>query len=105
MEDKGEFPVVREHAQQLLARMERVPFSNGPYETLDESTDYFEDGSVVFVALPGHTPGSMGTFVSVGPGLRLFHVGDATNSVEALDCVSARATRSRGRTRIRSWPT
>ena len=49
------------------------------------SLDWFGDGSVVFVPLSGHTPGSLGTFINRTPGERLFHVGDAVNTTEAID--------------------
>lgn len=40
--------------------------------------DLFGDGSVVLVPLPGHTPGSVGVFLSLVRGRRLLFVGDAT---------------------------
>jgi N-acyl homoserine lactone hydrolase len=82
--DRGTSHVVPVHADALEGRARPLAFTDTPYETFDRSLDYFGDGSVVFVELPGHTPGSIGTFVNLGPDRRLFHVGDAINSTEAL---------------------
>jgi glyoxylase-like metal-dependent hydrolase (beta-lactamase superfamily II) len=94
--DRGDFAVVRQHAIELAKRGSPIAFEGGPYETFDASTDYFGDGSVVFVSLPGHTPGSLGTFLSRGAGRRVFHVGDAADSTEAID-------KRRGKSFALSW--
>jgi len=56
-----------------------LKFDRHPYETFDESTDLYGDGSVVVVPLRGHTPGSVGIFVNLDPNHRLFYVGDAVD--------------------------
>jgi N-acyl homoserine lactone hydrolase len=56
-----------------------LKFDPKPYETFDESTDLYGDGSVVVVPLRGHTPGSVGIFVNLDPHHRFFHVGDAVD--------------------------
>jgi glyoxylase-like metal-dependent hydrolase (beta-lactamase superfamily II) len=56
-----------------------LKFDPHPYETFDESTDLYGDGSVVVVPLRGHTPGSVGIFVNLDPHHRLFYVGDAVD--------------------------
>jgi N-acyl homoserine lactone hydrolase len=56
-----------------------LKFDAKPYETFDESTDLYGDGSVVVVPLRGHTPGSVGIFVNLSPYHRLFYVGDAVD--------------------------
>src|SRR6266481_1858155 len=56
-----------------------LQFEPTPYETFDESTDLYGDGSVVVVPLRGHTPGSVGIFLNLSPTLRLFYVGDAVD--------------------------
>jgi N-acyl homoserine lactone hydrolase len=56
-----------------------LKFDPHPYETFDESTDLYGDGSVVVVPLRGHTPGSVGIFVNLDPHRRLFYVGDAVD--------------------------
>ena len=83
--DAGGFHVVKAFAEALLARARPLRFVGGPYENFDQSLDWFGDGSVVFVPLFGHTPGSLGTFINRTPGERLFHVGDAVNSTEAIE--------------------
>jgi glyoxylase-like metal-dependent hydrolase (beta-lactamase superfamily II) len=77
--------VIPAHARAVEGRATALSFTARPYETFDESADVFGDGSVVAVKLPGHTPGSIGVFVNVSPGLRLFHVGDAVNVNEATE--------------------
>lgn len=69
----------------IEGRVRHLQFEPKPYETFDESDDIFGDGSVVIVKLPGHTPGSVGTFVNLSPQLRIFHVGDAVNVNEAVE--------------------
>lgn len=81
--DQGGFDVVKAVADSLEPRVVRISFAARPYETFERSFDVFGDGTVVLVPLPGHTPGSLGTFVNL-PGLRIFHVGDAANTFEAV---------------------
>ncbi len=68
---------IPEHAQAVEGRTEALHFQPTPYETFPEHADLFGDGSVVFVKLPGHTPGHVGVFINVSESLRLFYVGDA----------------------------
>jgi len=60
-------------------------FEPTPYETFDESTDLYGDGSVVVVPLRGHTPGSVGIFLNLAPTLRLFYVGDAVDEERGFE--------------------
>ena len=83
--DEGGLSVVPAQARAVVARTQPLPFADRAYETWDESADLFGDGSVVFVKLPGHTPGSMGTFVNLGPGRRLLHVGDVVDIGEQVE--------------------
>lgn len=83
--DQHVVAVVPAHARALDGRTTALAFKPTPYETFDESADVFGDGSVVVVKLPGHTPGSVGVFVNVSPTVRMFHVGDAVNVVEAVE--------------------
>lgn len=85
MNGRGSFAVTGAHALALARRGKPLTFATAPYETFDTSLDYFGDGSVVFVLLAGHTPGSLGTFVSRDAQRRLFHVGDAVDTTEAID--------------------
>lgn len=82
--DEGHFDVVRAHAEAILRGAKPVRFTSTPYENFDRSLDWFGDGSVVFVPLFGHTPGSMGTFVNRTPTERYFHIGDAADTLEAV---------------------
>ncbi len=64
-------------------RMRPIQFRDRPYLGFAKSHDLFGDGAIVVVPLPGHTPGSIGVFVTVG-GKRVFHVGDAAFVSEAI---------------------
>jgi glyoxylase-like metal-dependent hydrolase (beta-lactamase superfamily II) len=54
------------------------------YEGFDASLDLYGDGTVVLVPLYGHTPGSVGMFVTVDSGKRYFFSGDVTWHLSAL---------------------
>jgi N-acyl homoserine lactone hydrolase len=82
--NKGGFDVIRAHALAVEARAQPIQFTATPYENFDRSADLYGDGSIVFVPLGGHTPGSIGTFVNRSPEARYFHVGDAVNLLEAV---------------------
>jgi N-acyl homoserine lactone hydrolase len=50
----------------------------GPaYMGFRSSYDLFDDGSIILVPLPGHTPGNTGMFINRAGGSRLFLIGDA----------------------------
>ncbi|WP_284616530.1 MBL fold metallo-hydrolase [Aquabacterium humicola] len=51
-------------------------FDGPAHEGFETSRDWFGDGSVVFVPMRGHTPGSVGLFLTTGSGRRFFFVGD-----------------------------
>jgi glyoxylase-like metal-dependent hydrolase (beta-lactamase superfamily II) len=80
-------PAVQAKGYAIPAQTQKFPpvdaptlkFDPHPYETFDESTDLYGDGSVVVVPLRGHTPGSVGIFVNLDPHHRLFYVGDAVD--------------------------
>lgn len=59
-------------------------FDHPAYEGFEASHDMFGDGSVVFVPMFGHTPGSTGLFLTLGSGRRIFLVGDVVWSSGAL---------------------
>ena len=46
------------------------------YKGYAKSLDLYHDGSVVLVAMPGHTAGSLGLFVTVDSGTCYFFIGD-----------------------------
>ncbi|MBL8365175.1 MAG: hypothetical protein JNN14_07840, partial [Comamonas sp.] len=54
------------------------------YKGYAESLDVYQDGTVVLVPMPGHTPGSLGLFVTVDSGRQYFFIGDVTWTVAAL---------------------
>lgn len=59
-----------------------ISFASPRYENFAESLDVFEDGTIVLVPLPGHTPGSTGMFVNLPSGKRFFFIGDASWALE-----------------------
>lgn len=77
--------VFPEHAQAVEGRMTAMAFEPKPYENFDESFDVFGDGAVVVARIPGHTPGSIATFVNLSPERRLVHVGDTVNLLESVE--------------------
>jgi glyoxylase-like metal-dependent hydrolase (beta-lactamase superfamily II) len=77
--------VVAEQARAIEGRMTAMAFQPKPYENFDESLDVFGDGTLVVTRTPGHTPGSIATFVNLSPTRRLVHVGDTVNLVESIE--------------------
>ncbi len=61
-----------------------IKFDSGPYEIFDHSFDLYGDGSIVFVKLIGHSPGSIGMFVNFSLSKRFFFTGDITWSIEGF---------------------
>lgn len=63
-----------------------VPFSyeSQPFMGFAESHDLFGDGSLVMVPLDGHTPGSVGLFLTLEDGRRFFFTGDASWRLEGF---------------------
>jgi N-acyl homoserine lactone hydrolase len=62
-----------------------LTFSDGAYGPFAASYDFFGDGSVVLVPMPGHTPGSVGVFVSVPSSKRFLIIGDTSWTKEGVD--------------------
>src|SRR5260370_22823463 len=78
--------VIDAHTQKFLpVAAPTLRFESVPYETFDESTDLYKDGSVVVVPLRGHTPGSVGIFVNLSPVRRLFYVGDSVDDERGFE--------------------
>jgi len=69
--------VFPEHLAGLQGRVRPIELKKVPYENFAESLDWFGDGSVVLVPLPGHTPGSLGIFLNLSSEQRYLVVGDA----------------------------
>jgi glyoxylase-like metal-dependent hydrolase (beta-lactamase superfamily II) len=59
-------------------------FPDGAYENFAKSFDFFGDGSVVLVPMPGHTSASLGVFVNLPNGERYLFSGDTTWSLEGF---------------------
>lgn len=55
-----------------------INFPDKPYENFDRSFDFFGDGSIVLVPLPGHTPDLIGMFVNLQSGKRFLFVNDTS---------------------------
>lgn len=91
------FEVIPAHAQHVADHLAPLPFVDEPYEVFERHADLLGDGSVVAVPLPGHTPGSVGVFVQLADGRRVFHVGDAVNDRKQVEHLRGR-TRSMRRT-------
>lgn len=58
-------------------RWRELRFDNKPYAGFPQSFDVYGDGAVVLVPLYGHTPGSIGLFLTTQSGKRFLFVGDA----------------------------
>jgi glyoxylase-like metal-dependent hydrolase (beta-lactamase superfamily II) len=73
-----------------------LTFREQRFGLFQQSLDWFGDGSVVFVPLPGHTPASTGMIVTLISGQRYFFVGDAIWNSKALDDGAAKPWFARG---------
>jgi glyoxylase-like metal-dependent hydrolase (beta-lactamase superfamily II) len=65
-------------------RYEEYGFEGGPYLGFPRSHDVYGDGSIVIVPAPGHTPGSVITFVTLHGGTRYAFVGDLVWQLEGI---------------------
>ncbi len=74
--------ILPEQMKHLKNRIQPIELKDGPYENFPRSLDLFRDGRIVLVALPGHTPGSLGVFVNLDAARRYLLVGDAIYSVD-----------------------
>lgn len=63
---------------------EPLAFQSVPYMGYPQSLDIYQDGTVVVVPMPGHTPGSVGLFVTVDSGRQYFLIGDVAWTASAL---------------------
>lgn len=70
-------------------------FPDGPYLGFPQSWDVFDDGSVVLVPAPGHTPGSIVAFVNTPNGKRYALVGDTAWQAEGVELPAQKPTLSR----------
>jgi len=63
---------------------ETLTFQPVPFKGYPESLDLYQDGKVVLVPMPGHTPGSVGLFVTADSGTVYFFIGDVAWTMAAL---------------------
>lgn len=61
-----------------------LAFDSGPFKAYAQSLDVFQDGTVVLVPMPGHTPGSIGLFLTVDSGAVYFFIGDVAWTQDAM---------------------
>jgi len=75
--------------RQLEARgqfqLQELSFAGEGYGPFAASHDFFDDGSVVLVPMPGHTPGSIAVFVTLPDGKRFLVIGDTSWTREGVD--------------------
>lgn len=65
-------------------RWRELGFDAVPHAGYPRSRDLFGDGRVVLVPMAGHTPGSVGLFVTSASGRRYFFIGDVVWNAAAL---------------------
>lgn len=82
--DTEEGPYIREQFNGSSIKWKFLRLKAQPYENFSHSLDVFEDGSIVLVPLPGHTPGAIGMFVNLASGKRIFFTGDTTWTAEGF---------------------
>lgn len=83
--------IAQSHPGAVLPSQVNVPALNWkvydledrPFASFSRSRDVFGDGSVVLVPLSGHTPGSVGLFLTVRSGQQYFFCGDVVWRLEA----------------------
>jgi glyoxylase-like metal-dependent hydrolase (beta-lactamase superfamily II) len=83
-EDEGG-KLYRQLEAQGPLQLHDLTFDDGAYGPFAASHDFFEDGSIVIVPMPGHTPGSVGVFVNLPSGRRLLIIGDTSWTKEGVD--------------------
>jgi glyoxylase-like metal-dependent hydrolase (beta-lactamase superfamily II) len=66
-------------------RLEPFDTSGPPLLRFEASNDLFQDGSVIAVPLPGHTPGSTGYLVRGRGGKRWLFTGDSTWTLRGVE--------------------
>ena len=66
-------------------QLHELSFADGAYGPFAQSHDFFGDGSVVLLPMPGHTPGSIAVLVSLPGGKRFLVIGDTSWTREGVD--------------------
>jgi glyoxylase-like metal-dependent hydrolase (beta-lactamase superfamily II) len=65
-------------------RWHEFAFEPKPFRNFEASLDLYGDGTVVLVPLAGHTPGSIGMFLTVDSGRRFLFCGDTVWNANAI---------------------
>ncbi len=66
-------------------QLQELSFADGAYGPFAASHDFFGDGTVVLVPMPGHTPGSIAAFVTLPDRRRFLVIGDTSWTREGID--------------------
>jgi glyoxylase-like metal-dependent hydrolase (beta-lactamase superfamily II) len=72
------------------AEVREYAWDGGPYLGFPRSHDWYGDGAIVLVPVPGHTPGSIAVFVTLPSGARYAFIGDLVWQREGLDLPAER---------------
>ncbi len=62
-----------------------LTFTDAAYGPFPRSQDFFDDGTIVVVPIPGHTPGSIGVFINLSAERRFLVIGDTAWTREGVD--------------------
>lgn len=66
-------------------RWKFLNFKSDQFENFDQSLDLYQDGSIILLPIPGHTPGSVALLLTTDTGERYFFTGDLTWSLKGLN--------------------
>jgi N-acyl homoserine lactone hydrolase len=77
--------VMPHHLKQAKSRISEYDFTGPPVEGFPASFDFFGDGSVVAVPMPGHTPGHVALLVRVAGGRTVLLAGDASWTLRGVE--------------------
>ena len=80
-----------------IERYKTYAFEDGPYLGFERSHDMFDDGSVVIVPAPGHTPGSIIAFITLPGARRYALIGDLAWQREGIELPAERPWLPRSR--------
>ncbi|MEM7437447.1 MAG: MBL fold metallo-hydrolase [Myxococcota bacterium] len=85
----------RELQAQFELPVKEYQFTDGAYGPFPWSKDVFGDGSVILLALEGHTPGSIAVLVNLASGKRYLFIGDTAWTKEGVEWPAERPFMSR----------
>lgn len=91
----GSGQLFRELEAQFDLRIRKHEFIDGAYGAFPWSRDYFGDGTVLILPLPGHTPGSTAIMVNLASGRRYLFIGDTAWAKEGIEWPAERPFISR----------